>query len=1282
MTVTTEPGPLTRRCVTRQIAGTSARAITDGAIGTGCLSSFERRHNVAVRPWLEALRTRLQNNRGRRSSETVRRLGTHREIQNLEDRTLLASTVLLAGSELKVLSDADESIVVQEDPANSEHIEVLVDGSPSTALGVLRADAITALTVLTGDEDNSVDLTDVDAAVFMNLTTITVATGDGNDTIVGSPDIGMTVDAGDGDDTITGFAGLDTLRGGDGDDSILGGDGADSIDAGDGNDIVDGEIGDDTILGDDGADTLNGGDDNDSILAGDGEDSVSGDAGTDFLLGDLGNDTISGGTEDDTVFGGGGADVVFGNDGADSLFGNSGRDTIDGQAGDDVINVGIGSDSAIGGDGDDLVVGGLGDDTIDGLAGNDTLNGGGGDDLVFGDGDSVLAQIFGNDLILGQTGNDTLIGTLGSDTIIGGLGDDRVQSSFETEDLAVPPVPTPPVPPPTPVPAGIGELNPAVASGGGAALGTTTTLSTGMGDGNVDFGGVDAVGEFQSNTLDPIGAPTPLDPLFRTSLYLRIGTTSGNRTILNASGETLTGTTSEATSTFSSMGLNFDLVQQAVPLNDTQGGQIGGVLAQTYTITNPGAAPVDFELVRYIENHMFSFPGASNDGGGLFMSSNGIPIYFESAGPVTPGQPTIFGGITAEGGDPLTSNRFEINRFGAILFRLANGDPLMDQLVGDADGDNIIENPSSDQEIALRNVFSLGPGESAVYTTHTALGTLLPVPPNMPPQAMNDAITTFGSNTVTIDIGSNDSDPDGAPDFSTISITSQPANGTAVSLGNGLIEYTPNQGFSGTDSFQYTLMDDDGATSNQATVTITVNAGDEIGDFLDGSIGDDTIIGAGGNDTIVGSFGNDSIRGGDGDDSILGAAGNDTLEGGSGNDTLLGQGGADSLSGGDGEDLLIWRGDGDGNDTLSGGISGDRVEVRGDDTGNIFGIAQSSEGRLRVEEGPAVLIVDFDIKDVAVNLDNGDDLVTIGDVSSVVLSTLTINGDAGADTITAASSTPGSLRLVMNGGVGEDTIFGGSGNETINGGEDDDLLSGGGGSDLISGDAGADMIGGEDGNDTISGGDGNDSITGGNGDDSVSAGNDNDTVDGGAGDDTIRGQFGDDNLIGSFGNDSIDGGLGADNVIGGSGNDRLDGGRNNDVVIGNSGDDTILGNHGNDFIRGNGGADEIVAGDGDDTVFAGDGADGVDAGDGDDQVFGDNDSDTIIGGDGDDTLSGGGAQDTILGQEGDDVLNGNGGSDLAALGEGNVLNLVPLNIEIINELFVLSDEMLENLDGV
>jgi hypothetical protein len=73
--------------------------------------------------------------------------------------------------------------------------------------------------------------------------------------------------------------------------------------------------------------------------------------------------------------------------------------------------------------------------------------------------------------------------------------------------------------------------------------------------------------------------------------------------------------------------------------------------------------------------------------------------------------------------------------------------------------------------------------------------------------------------SLTIDVLSNDSDPDG--DSLNITNVTQPANGTVVNNGDGTVTYTPNIGFSGTDEFEYTLSD--GNSTATAKVTITVS---------------------------------------------------------------------------------------------------------------------------------------------------------------------------------------------------------------------------------------------------------------------------------------------------------------------------------------------------------------------------------------------------------------------------------------------------------------------------
>ena len=91
---------------------------------------------------------------------------------------------------------------------------------------------------------------------------------------------------------------------------------------------------------------------------------------------------------------------------------------------------------------------------------------------------------------------------------------------------------------------------------------------------------------------------------------------------------------------------------------------------------------------------------------------------------------------------------------------------------------------------------------------------------NNGPSAADDAITVdFESSANLIDVLANDSDPDG--DTLSITAVSAPAHGTATITGGG-ISYTPVAGYSGTDSFTYTISDGHGGTAT-ATVAVTVN---------------------------------------------------------------------------------------------------------------------------------------------------------------------------------------------------------------------------------------------------------------------------------------------------------------------------------------------------------------------------------------------------------------------------------------------------------------------------
>lgn len=1402
------------------------------------------------------------------------------QAEMLQDRTLLTAQVLLLGSELQILTDADEDVTVQEDPGNAGFVQVLIDSSVASSQPTVSGASLTQITIETGDSENTIDVSGVTAAVFPNLTSISIVSGNGDDVITGSDDFADSIDAGDGDDTITGQGGDsivgpgggDTILAGDGDDVVNAGTGDDSIDAGDGNDIINGDEDDDTILGGDGLDTLSGNDGNDSLFGGQGNDSLAGNAGTDFLQGDVGDDTIAAGSEDDTVFGGGGADVIDGGDGADSLFGNGGRDTIDGGTGDDMVDAGTSADQIIGGQGNDNLNGGLSGDTIEGGSGDDSVYGGSGNDTLFGDGQSIGAA--GNDLVLGQGGADTITGGLGSDTLDGGAGNDLVQSGD--------------VPPAGDIMITIGDASLAEGAdpaatvfggpsnapqvGGGHArvvaadfdndgdldLASESSVTFNNGDGTfanpvaITTGstGFMDVGDFDGDGFVDIVAPTGSgdiniilnngDGTFAAPTTFSFSTSIFGSSVVHAGDFDQDGDVDVAAA------IGFGVPQVFVLSND--GNADFSSSTGFTTVTGGGISDIesgdldgDGDLDLFATKNFFqsSVEVLRNSGNGLFVSSSAVDM---GVGPETVEVADLDGDgdvdIAVSGTQGLTPViSVAINNGGGFsngTITTGLGTNVFDKDIQiadfDLDGDNDLLVVESDKNLQLYANDGLGNFPASFQFTDPAGATsvindgivgdfnsdgapdlavartggstslavwinqgLFATSVNVPVQlsaASTDTVTvdfntldglaTAGSDyipasgTVTflpgetlqnITVGvRGDAIPEGDEDF--VVNLSNPQNavisdgqGSVVILeddggaagpsltvsgmsvaegdvGSTTLDFTVALSAAPTGSVMVEFATADGtalagsdytATSGQLsfdamnltqTVSVTVaadilNEGNETfilnlfnangapilssratgtildddsgqailvpHDTLTGGQGNDTLLASIGNDLLVGDLGDDNLDGGDGNDTLFGGGGHDTLNGANGEDSLFGQGGHDVVEGGNGNDELIWRGEGDGNDTLDGGANGNSGIVRGDSGADIFAIGQDVNGNLTVTEG-SFSVTFLNSANVNVNGNNGNDTVTVGDISSAGLFALTVNGGSGDDVINASAGSLISTKMTLNGGTGQDTITGSSAGETINGDDDDDSLLGGGGNDTISGGDGDDSMNGDAGDDVVDGGAGNDIVNGGTGNDSLIGGSDQDTLDGQDGDDTLLGGFGDDNLLGNRGNDSLLGGLGLDTLIGAAGNDTLDGGRNDDVLLGNSGNDKLRGNHGNDRLVGRNGDDELNGGDGDDTIIAGDGNDGINGGDGNDFLQGDLGEDLIVGGDGDDNVVGGGGNDTLLGQQGDDSLNGSAGTDKGDSGEGN--NAPENSVEDIDLNFELTSDLLDLIDGV
>lgn len=90
---------------------------------------------------------------------------------------------------------------------------------------------------------------------------------------------------------------------------------------------------------------------------------------------------------------------------------------------------------------------------------------------------------------------------------------------------------------------------------------------------------------------------------------------------------------------------------------------------------------------------------------------------------------------------------------------------------------------------------------------------------NVPPVANNDGAPTPLNTPVTIDVLINDTDANNHSLY--IESVGTPAHGTA-NIVNNKIEYTPNTGYSGADSFTYTVSDNNGG-SDSGTVTVIVD---------------------------------------------------------------------------------------------------------------------------------------------------------------------------------------------------------------------------------------------------------------------------------------------------------------------------------------------------------------------------------------------------------------------------------------------------------------------------
>ena len=731
----------------------------------------------------------------------------------------------------------------------------------------------------------------------------------------------------------------------------------------------------------------------------------------------------------------------------------------------------------LGGAGNDLITAGPGDDTIFGGPGSDILFGGAGRDMV--DGGS------GNDNVDGGGGNDMVFGGSGSDVVAGGSGDDMLVGNDGDDTLI----------------GGQGAGNDTLSGGGGTDMVTYASATQGI---VVDLAGGFAIGpEIGSDTLvldsiEIVVGGSGDDTIIGDTRNNGLHGGPGNDLLRSGAGDdTLVGGLGGGDiAAFSGeiRGFDVDLASGFVTDTNPLGGNQG---RNSFT---------GIEILRFDDRSIF-LNGTNND-----------PLAFDDEREVFKNTPLMI--FVAN----LVSNDFEFDGDPlqvAAVFNPFNGTVVLT-------GNQIVFAPTPDFEGQAGFDYRVTDGGSGTDTATVLVNVVV----NDPPIANDDSATTVLGTAVTVPVLLNDIDPNGDP--LVITAAGGATNGTLAVNANSGVTYSPDAGYSGPDSFTYTISDGNGGVAT-ATVNVFVTngsteAGSNAADTLTGGPGDDTLNGLGGNDFLDGFGGNDSLIGGDGDDSALGGPGSDTLlggldfdflDGGLGDDLLDGGADFDQLIGGPGNDIL--RGAGGNFDFLVGGPGNDLI-----DGGAGFGDSAAFD-----DPSPSFgAVVDLAAGTATDEFGDADTLVGIEDLTGSSLAD-SLSGDGVANRLSGLN-----------------------GNDTLNGGADNDLLSGDQGDDYLDGGAGiSDRV------EYISPASVIVSLAAGTANDGF--GN-TDTV---LNIEEVTGSNFDDLIIGDANNNVLDGNGGADTLDGGAGDDNLHG----DIFV-NVGDDSITGGAGNDFLDGSGGA--------------------------------------------------------------------------------------------------------------
>jgi LPXTG-motif cell wall-anchored protein len=246
-----------------------------------------------------------------------------------------------------------------------------------------------------------------------------------------------------------------------------------------------------------------------------------------------------------------------------------------------------------------------------------------------------------------------------------------------------------------------------------------------------------------------------------------------------------------------------------------------------------------------IPKHLDPLPGISVD----VNEGKNVKTWIKVSGAASIGNPTVSGGnvtnaIAQKTGADEILLLFPGNKTGSTvpagnLFFTGGGSFTSPKIslpvtANNAAGDITfsVEKFQTDSAVVINVPPAIGARAACTPTGDASLGSITVKDPRAP-LAVDDSAKTDQNKAVNVDVLANDGknslgqDPDPA----SLTVTSNPGHGKAEVQDDGTVTYTPNTGFSGTDTFKYSVCDSvevpqaARATSqfcDTATVTVTV----------------------------------------------------------------------------------------------------------------------------------------------------------------------------------------------------------------------------------------------------------------------------------------------------------------------------------------------------------------------------------------------------------------------------------------------------------------------------